>query len=507
MQRQKQAAKPAGIEYIIKGGDTMWKRGLCMTLACAFTAMTLTACGGSRYDKLLDPNAPVTVTIWHYYNGVQQIQFDEMVNEFNNTIGSEQGIIVEVYSKNSVGELADNVIAAVNQEPGADEPPDIFATYAETAYQVDKQGMLVDLAQYCTEEELAEYIDEYIQEGSMGGKGTLKIFPTAKSTEIMMLNLTDWQKFADASGMTYEDLSTWEGLLAVSEKYYRYTDELTPDIPNDGRAFFGRDSVANYMIVGSKQLGHEIAAISEDGKVSVSIKKETIRKLWDYFYVPYVKGYYAAESRFRTDDAKIGSIIALIGSTTGATYYPTEVTINDEYTYPIENIVLPVPNFEGCDPYIVQQGAGMSVLKSDEKTEYACTVFLKWFTEAERNIQFSVNSGYLPVKKDANDFDAISAYGDTLGISETLRNTFETAIDEIHTYALYTSPPYDQSALVRDYLGNTMENTAKDTRDIVQRMISTGQDCESVWETYTGDEAFEAWYLEFEKGFHEIVGE
>ncbi len=485
----------------------MKRRVLGLSFVCAFVACVLSGCGKQNYEKLLDQGSPVTVTIWHYYNGVQQMQFDEMVAEFNNTVGSEKGIIVEANSKNSVGELSESVIASVNKEPGADEMPNIFGTYAETAYQLDKQEMLVDLREYLTEEEMGEYVDEYMEEGSLGEKGALKIFPTAKSTEVMMLNLTDWQKFADECGVSYDDLSTWEGLVAVSEQYYDYTDALTPDVPNDGKAFFGRDAVANYLVVGAKQLGHEFAAPSADGTVEASCDKETVKKLWDNFYVPYVKGFFAAESRFRSDDAKIGSIIALIGSTTGATYYPSEVTINDDYTYPIENVVLPVPNFEGCDPCIVQQGAGMSVIKSDEKTEYACAVFLKWFTEAERNIQFSINSGYLPVKKEANDLEAISSQCAKAGISATMQNTFETAINEINTYTLYTSPPYDESAIVRDYLGDTMENTAKDAHAAVIERLALGEERESVWDEYTNDAAFEEWYGEFEKGFWEILGE
>lgn len=485
----------------------MMKKYFCLLFVCLLLVLGLSGCGGDDYSRLLDKNSPITIIVWHYYNGVQQTQFDAMVEEFNNTVGNEQGIIVEAYSKNSVGELSNSVLASVNREPGADEMPNIFATYAETAYQIDKMDMLVDLSKYLTEEEIGEYVEPYIREGSLGEEGALKIFPTAKSTEVMMLNLTDWQKFADECGVTYDDLSTWEGLVAVSEKYYNYTDGLTPDVPNDGKAFFGRDSVANYIIVGAKQLGNEFARLSEDGTVTVSMDKETVRKLWDYFYVPYVKGFFNAESRFRSDDAKIGSIIALIGSTTGATYYPSEVTINDEYTYPIENVVLPTPNFEGCDPYIVQQGAGMSVLKSEEKAEYACAVFLKWFTEEERNIQFAVNSGYLPVKTAASDLDAIIASVGEDQIGNTMLNTFKIAIDEINTYELYTSPPFDQSVTVRDYLEDTMEESAKEGRAAAAERIASGEDRESVWNDYTGDEAFEAWYAEFEKGFDKIVGE
>ena len=182
-----------------------------------------------------------------------------------------------------------------------------------------------------------------------------------------MLNQTDWQKFADATGVSYDDMTTWEGLAEVAEQYYNYTDSLTPDVENDGKAFFGRDSIANYMNIGAKQLGAAFSAPDADGTIKTNIDKTVIRRLWDNYYVPYVKGYYTAENRYRSDDAKIGSIIALICSTSGAIYYPTEVTINDEYTYPIENVVLPIPNFEGCDSCVVQQGAGMSVVKSSDK--------------------------------------------------------------------------------------------------------------------------------------------
>lgn len=475
-------------------------------MICASTLFILTGCRSS-YEELLDKDAPCMVTVWHYYNGIQQTRFDEMVKEFNETVGIERGIVVEAYSKNSIDELAASVTASVNREPGADEAPDIFAAYAETAYQIDKMGRLADLSKYFTEEEIAEYIDEYVKEGAFGGEGTLRIFPTAKSTEVMIVNQTDWQKFAEGRNITFDSLRTWEGLVETAEQYYQYTDALTPDILNDGKAFFGRDSVANYLIIGAKQLGHEITSLSDDGTVSVAVDRQTMRKLWDNFYVPYVKGYFTAESRFRSDDAKIGSIIALVCSTTGATYYPTEVTINDEYTYPIENVVLPVPNFEGCEPYLVQQGAGMSVLASDGKTEYASAVFLKWFTEAERNIWFAANSGYLPVKKEANDFERISGSGSMAGINDIMLNTFKVAIDEINTCPLYTSLPFEGSAEIRSYLGNTFESTAKSAHAAAYAEIAAGADRDAVLEKYTNDAAYDRWFSEFEKGFYNISGE
>lgn len=468
----------------------------------------LSSCGSEKdYDSVLNKDDPTTITIWHYYNGVQLMGFDEAVEEFNNTVGLEKGIIVEAYSKNSVSELADSVVASVKKDSGADVPPDIFATYAETAYVVDQLDGLADMSKYFTEDELNEYIDGYIAEGEFSGDGSLKIFPMAKSTEVMMLNYTDWEKFAGETGVTTDDLKTWEGLVDVSEKYYNYTDDLTPDIPNDGKAFFGRDSIANYMSIGAKQLGSEFVTVDKDGNTKLNIEKDALRRLWDNYYVPYVKGYFTAQGRFRSEDAKIGTIMALVCSTTGAMYFPTEVTIDDDYTYPIDNLVLPVPNFEGTDPYIVQQGAGMSVLKSDEKSEYASAVFLKWFTEKERNINFSSESGYLPVKKDACNFEEIEKVSAESGkeLTDICKNTLSTAIDEINEYNLYTMPPFKNSADVRTFLESRIQDTAQEAYDESSNKISSGESRDTVIEEYTNDAAFDKWYDSFCTDLDKII--
>ncbi len=50
----------------------------------AILAVSLTGCGKK---SPLDPGDPVSLTIWHYYNGSQQAAFDALVEEFNDTTG------------------------------------------------------------------------------------------------------------------------------------------------------------------------------------------------------------------------------------------------------------------------------------------------------------------------------------------------------------------------------------------------------------------------------------
>lgn len=469
-------------------------------------SLLLAGCGADP-NHGLDPTEPVTITIWHYYNGVQQETFDSMVVEFNETVGHEQGIVVEARSKGTISDLSESVLASLRQDDGAEIAPDMFAAYAETAYTADQIGCVADLSQYFTEEELSEYVDGYLEEGRLDDNGGLKIFPTAKSTEVMMINLTDWQAFADAEGVSTDALATWEGLADTAAKYYAYTDALTPEVPNDGKAFFGRDSVANYMLVGAKQLGLEFFT-SDNGSFKMNENKEVIKRLWDCYYVPYVNGYYLSQARFRSDDAKTGAIIAMVCSTTGAAYFPTSVTLNDEYIYPIEGLVLPVPNFEGTEPYAVQQGAGMVVVKSDEKTEYACSVFLKWITEQERNIAFSASSGYLPVKKAANDFNAISDAYEAAGSggNDALLDAVRIAAEEIGNYEMYAAKAFEKSAESRDFLDTYIQNTAQSAHDEAYLRIQNGEDRDAVLNEYTSDSAFDAWYADFVSGLQAAVG-
>ena len=294
---------------------------LCAVGLAMVLIISLQGCGKK---SLLDPKDPVSLTIWHYYNGSQQAAFDALVEEFNETVGQEKGIYVQGYSQGSVSDLETAVRDAIDGKVGADAMPDIFSSYADTAYEVEQAGALANLSSYLSEEELAQYVDSYMEEGRIAADGTLRIFPTAKSTEIMMINKTDWESFAAATGETLESLETIEGVVSVAQAYYEWTDSLTPEVPEDGKAFYGRDAVANYFIIGMQQLGVEIFQV-ENGEMTLHVPKEELYRLWENYYVPMVKGYFGAYGSFRSDDVKTGDILAYTGSISSAMYFPDQV--------------------------------------------------------------------------------------------------------------------------------------------------------------------------------------
>lgn len=467
---------------------------ICAFGLAAVCALGLSGCGSK---SPLDPKDPVSLTVWHYYNGAQQIAFDALTEEFNDTVGREKGIYVQGYSQGSVSDLEAAVRDAAAGKVGADAIPDIFSSYADTAYELEQAGVLTDLSSYLTKEELAKYVDSYIEEGRIAGEGTLKIFPTAKSTEIMMLNKTDWEPFSAACGVSLDDLKTIEGVAAAARAYYEWTDSLTPDIPEDGKAFYGRDAVANYFIIGMQQLGVELFQVDGE-EVTLNVPRDELRCLWQNYYVPMVKGYFASYGRFRSDDVKTGDILAYVGSTSSAMYFPDQVE-QDNGSHPIDYITIPAPVFENGRHYAVQQGAGMVVARSDERHEYAAVEFLKWFTQAENNLQFCCVSGYLPVLQEANSVEMLDRVIAERGL-EVAPKTYDclaTVFNEMEDMVLYTNKSFRNGSAARKILEYDLADKAAADRAAVAASIEEGLSLEEASAPYVTEEAFEAWYGSF----------
>ena len=463
-------------------------KSLLCGLCAAALALGCAGCSGSA-----GPEVPAKVTdimVWTYYNGDQLESFTSLVNQFNETVGAQKGIKVSTESQGSVNDLETSVMDSAEGKVGAAAMPNIFSAYADTAYALDQMGMVVDLAPCLTEEEKAQFVEGYLSEGGFGEDDSIKIFPVAKSTELLFLNDTDWQAFADAADVRYEDLATMEGLTAAAEKYYNWTDAQTA-APDDGKALFGRDAMANYMLVGAQQLGDTIFAV-KDGRMTVNFERDVARRLWDNYYVPFVRGWFAATGRFRSDDIKTGNVLAYVGSSSSATFFPARVTNDANQSHEISLKTLPAPQFEGGEAVAVQQGAGMVVTAAKEEEVKASVEFLKWFVRAENNIAFSVGSGYLPVTRKANDMQEILASGLTL--DDNMQQTLAVAVDTVNGNRLYTPHAFAGSNSARKVLEYGLSDLAAADRETVVQRIAEGQSAAEAEAEFLTDEYFEAWY-------------
>lgn len=70
----------------------------------------LQACSNEASDNPLDPDKPISITLWHYYSGNTKMKFDELVDQFNETVGLEKGILVDAQSQGDIERLETAVL-------------------------------------------------------------------------------------------------------------------------------------------------------------------------------------------------------------------------------------------------------------------------------------------------------------------------------------------------------------------------------------------------------------
>ena len=134
----------------------------------------------------------------------------------------------------------------------------------------------------------------------------------------------------------------------------------------------------------------------------------------------------------------------------------------------------------------------MVVTQGTDAEVYASVQFLKWLTEDERNIKFSVESDYMPVTKSANDIDVIlSVQKDT---TEVMKRILTNAISMVTGNTLYTPKAFQNGTTARNILEYSMSDLATADRAKVVENLNNGQTLEDASAAFTSDAYFDDWY-------------
>ena len=396
---------------------------ICLSLA-VIAVLIFTGCGQKKTKD------PITVTLWHVYGGQTESPLNDLIDQFNETIGKEENIRVQVGSVTNTNTIHENVLASAFGDPGASKLPDMFVSYTKTVLAMPDDTVLVDYCDYFTKEELDEFIPAFLEEGVIHDR--LSILPTAKSTEVMFVNKTAFDRFAKETGADIEDLRTWEGLFAMSEQYAEWTDKQTPNIPHDGKNFFVHDYHFNYFQVGVESLGENFF---KGENLAFGPEFETV---WEPYAKAALSGGVWLRNGYATEPLRTGDSIVSVASSASVLYYSDEVAYEDNTSEKIEIVAMPCPVFSTGEKMVMQRGAGICTVKSTPDKEKACITFLKWLTETRKNVEFVTSLGYMPVKQEAFDAclpEAIKELSDPMYVS-----LYQAFLDTQENYTFYTAP-------------------------------------------------------------------
>ncbi len=431
------------------------------TLLCGILLLLcLVGCGESTK---LDSASPVTLSIWHVYGNQSESPFNDTIKQFNNTVGKEKGVYVSVIaiidSDSMDGALAD----AASGAPGAADLPDLFTAYPRVAESIGAER-LIDWNELYTDEELFVFVTDFLTEGNIDGRQLT--LPIAKSTELLFVNKTLFDRFGAACGYDLSDFESFDSLFEMSRDYY--------DFPG-GKDLFQYDDFYNYFLMSVAAKG---GSLIENGKINCDSAE--FEEAFTLIAKAMIYGGVSLYQNYATDLWKTGDVLSYIGSSAGILYARDNVTYADNSTEDIEMAVLPYPVFEGDTPTVMQRGVTLFAHNTeDEKKKEAITVFVDYLAEKEVNIDFVTKAGYVPGTKEA--FEGLFADLDRVE-NPKYRMLYDAVESMYGEYSFVALPVFENASAVQKSLDGYIADMFADVREEFESRIAAGEDYDTVME-------------------------
>lgn len=438
------------------------KKTISLLLCLLSVMLCLPGCAKSDRPSA---GAPVVLTMWHVYGSQTESPLNTAIDEFNNTVGKENGVTINVVSVTSSSAIDAALSASANGEPGAEELPDLFTAYPRVAEIVGTDKLLA-WDSYFTKEELAAFHSEFLSEGYF--ESGLLMLPIAKSTEAFYVNKTLFDRFSTDTGVTEDDLGTIDGMLNTAKVYYDWSD---------GQNFMQINDFYNYAYVGMKAFGNEWIV---DGRLQLN---DTFEKVWVPLAETAIYGGICLDDGYAASRWKTVEVISNIGSTADVLYQPREVVYANNTTEAISAIALPYPVFNEDTAGVIYRGGGLFAIKnSDERKNYGAYLFAKWLTEEENNLDFVTKAGYLPVADEALD----TLFRDLSVVENTDYHSLYNAVDVmVQNYEMYALPLYDGASEIQLNFEKNVKAVLKSAHNQYVKRVNEGEDPGSVLKQLT----------------------
>ena len=367
------------------------ERRTFLKLAALVPGLALAGCGGSK--TLLSPKDPTMLSIWHVYGEQADSPMNRLLTEFNDTVGREKGILLNVTNMTNSAAIGGQLQDAKAGKPGALDLPDLFSAHSSDAKALGIET-LVDWNDWFTAEEMAAYVPGFVQDGIIEGRQV--VFPVSKSTQLVFLNGSQYARFAADTRAQLSTLATWDGFFAMAAAYRQWSQ---------GKPFCALDYPLRLVELNALEQGS--GALYKDSWYDLT--NEAFRASWMEFARALVQGDILVSDLYSNTQVMTGETLAGLGSSAAILYYNDVVTYPDNTTEPTDLLLAPLPHAAGtATPLMPQAGVGLCAFKTTDQKAEAAAVFLRWLTEQQRNLEFAADTGYMPVSSAA--FDAIADY-------------------------------------------------------------------------------------------------
>ena len=458
-----------------------------MVSACA----GLTACGTPDDGKL-------HISFYHTMGQNLRDVLDRYITQFEALYPQYKIDHQQIGSYDDVRDQIATEITVGNQPNIAYCYPDHVALY-NLAYAVKTLDEFIDSTEVIeradgtteilglTEEQKADFIQAYYEEGRQFGDDLMYTMPLSKSTEVLYYNKTffdackaiyDAEFIKDANGNNVANPNyhneiynlkvptTWDEMEETCAKIIAIENAKLSDADKAaGKKAnvipLGYDSESNWFITMCEQLKSGYTTLEGDEKFIFD--NETNRKFVERFREWYTKGYVTTQeihgsytsSLFVEQGAGKTKSYMSIGSSAGATHQRPTADANGKY--PFEVGIAPIPQADATNPKVISQGPSLCIFEDSAEEMKASWLFVKFLcTNIGFQADFSIASGYVPVIKSV---DTDELYAEHLESADGGDNIAALSVKVCLAQEAYyyTSPAFNGSSAARDEVGALLQ--------------------------------------------------
>lgn len=337
---------------------------IILSILCVLSA-------GLLFTSAKKAKAPVTVEIWHTYNGKQAACLNDIADRFN---ASQTEYKVEVKNQDYSG-FADTVYNAVANGIG----PSIIFNYGTTAVDYANEGLAINIKKFINKDtkkgdkqmkNLIDSLPEAMKTDVLGFEdGGIYYLPGCTTGPVFFYNQTIFKEL----GLKVP--SNWEELAQVSKTIYE--KKGIPGFHSDGLV----DNIQE-MIMHNK-LGY----IDVENK-KITFAGDKLAEIYDWYADNCKKGYFSFNTigRYSSEDLANGDIASFSGS-----------CVNDQYIQMVEGKgKLGMAKWIAGDFYTAWN-RGPIFLHRNDKVDKGTYEFTKFFFQSENIVKWAIaNSAICP---------------------------------------------------------------------------------------------------------------
>lgn len=368
----------------------MRKKLLCMALMMSMTVGLLTGCGtkSKSASKESESSGPVEVEFWYSGGKTAVNVVADIVKEFN---ASQSDYKVKCVTQADYDETYQKVQAGI----AGGTAPDIALLDVNSSRTLDQKKVLEDISTYTKDDSdfnKDDYLDVFLNQGVDDDNKTFAI-PAYGTTQVLYYN----KKAFKNAGIKPESIKTWQDLADASKKITEKNKGMTGWEP-----MWGKDNLVDAVLSNGGSL------FSDDGK-TVCVNSDAWVEVWDSF------------KKWIHDD----KIMKIHSGGQGWEYWYTTIddvlqnkaggytgSSGDQADLDFSVVgAMEQPGFGNNASAPAAEAKNLVILKnsSDEEKKGAYE-FIKYFTTPENQAKWSMETGYVAVRKSTQDVKEFKDY-------------------------------------------------------------------------------------------------